>query len=268
MSALISVNCPRGLGAGLPPRLRAPSSSSSRASRGTSASGRPSKYPRVGPPRRRLDPDTTLRFYAAVAARERAEARAAAAREAAARDPPRDSYPHKDRVMRALECVREDLADGSVMFRFVETVVVQPSDANPYAEEAERLSRHGKSHEYVPDAYAPAPGSDQILARWGMTVAFIASTASVERAAMYVLSTPFRAGFWAVAHALRLTFWACTGRLWNRGRRLDVVGYDDAVGGESPWDRMEMKERMEERRSAFLGGRSVHGRDAGDVMLG
>ena len=232
------------------------------------ASGRPSKYPKVGPPRRRLDPETTLRFYAAVAARERAEARAAAAREAAARDAPRDSYPHKDRVMRALECVREDLPDGAVMFRFVETVVVQPSDANPYAEEAERLARHGKSHEYVPDAYAPAPGSDQILARWGMTVAFIASTASVERAAMYVLSTPLRAGFWAVAHALRFAFWACTGRLWNRGRRLGVVGYDDGVAGESPWDRMEMKERMEERRNAFLGGRSVHGRDAKDVMLG
>ena len=137
--------------------------------------------------------------------------------------------------MRALECVREDLADGSVMFRFVETASSNPP-TRTRTPKTERLSRHGKSASTRPDAPgAPAPGKRP---RCRLCAAHGAKPGGVrrvhrepsERAAMYVLSTPFRAGFWAVAHALRLTFWACTGRLWNRGRRLGVVGYDDAVG--------------------------------------
>ena len=240
MSALISVNCPRGLGAGLPPRLRAPSSSSSRASRGTSASGRPSKYPRVGPPRRRLDPDTTLRFYAAVAARERAEARAAAARGGCRARATRTRT-------RTASCAR-----SSASARISPTARSCSASSRRSSSNPPTRTRTPKRPNASRDMVSPTSTSPtrtpqrreatKSCARWGMTVAFIASTASVERAAMYVLSTPFRAGFWAVAHALRLTFWACTGRLWNRGRRLGVVGYTLSPSGESPWDRPEMKE--------------------------
>jgi hypothetical protein len=54
--------------------------------------------------------------------------------------------------------------------------------------------------------------NENLIARWFMTVKYLASTLSFENAVVYVASTPFRLLFWTLAYALRAVFWIFTGR--------------------------------------------------------
>ena len=54
--------------------------------------------------------------------------------------------------------------------------------------------------------------NDHVVARWFMTVRYLASTLSVENAVVYVAMTPLRVAFWSLAYVARALFWIVTGR--------------------------------------------------------
>lgn len=101
------------------------------------------------------------------------------------------------------------MPDGSVLFRFKVQEVTE-EEQRQITRDVER--RLGAENEYVP--------SDNIVARWFMTVRFLASTLSLENAIVYIATTPLRVAFWSCAYTLRAVFWIVTGRGGNvRTRR-------------------------------------------------
>lgn len=138
---------------------------------------------------------------------------------------------HKRRVMRALDVEREEMPDGCIMFRFSEKHL----SAQEVHDEQERVELlHVHADEYQPDTSVPAPAN--LVSRWAMTVRFLASTLSLESAAFYVLTTPFRTGFWTAAYTARLLWWLCSGRMLpgraaRRARAVRVGGGGGRGGG-------------------------------------
>lgn len=108
----------------------------------------------------------------------------------------------KQRAKKALECERVELRDGSVLFKFKVRDVPQVT-----VEETERVALEVERR-----LWGDTQTNENIVARWLMTVRYLASTFSVENAVVYVASTPFRVLFWSLAYALRSIFWIVTGR--------------------------------------------------------
>jgi hypothetical protein len=109
----------------------------------------------------------------------------------------------KERARKALECERVDLSDGSVLFKFKTDKVaatISPAEEQKLAQEVEKR------------LWGDTKTNDNVIARWFMTVRFLASTLSVENALVYVATTPLRVAFWSVAYVLRAIFWIITGR--------------------------------------------------------
>lgn len=109
----------------------------------------------------------------------------------------------KERARKALECERVDLSDGSVLFKFKTdkvTATISPAEEQKLAQEVEKR------------LWGDTKTNDNVIARWFMTVRFLASTLSVENALVYVATTPLRVAFWSVAYVLRAIFWIITGR--------------------------------------------------------
>ena len=109
----------------------------------------------------------------------------------------------KERARKALECERVDLNDGSVLFKFKTDKVaatISPAEEQKLAQEVEKR------------LWGDTKTNDNVIARWFMTVRFLASTLSVENALVYVATTPLRVAFWSVAYVLRAIFWIITGR--------------------------------------------------------
>lgn len=107
----------------------------------------------------------------------------------------------KQRAKKALECERVELRDGSVLFKF------KMQEAEVSAEETERVAMEVERR-----LWGDTQTNENVVARWLMTVRYLASTFSVENAVVYVASTPFRLLFWSLAYALRSIFWIVTGR--------------------------------------------------------
>jgi len=107
----------------------------------------------------------------------------------------------KQRAKKALECERVELRDGSVLFKF------KMQEAEVSAEETERVTMEVERR-----LWGDTQTNENVVARWLMTVRYLASTFSVENAVVYVASTPFRLLFWSLAYALRSIFWIVTGR--------------------------------------------------------
>jgi hypothetical protein len=151
----------------------------------------------------------------------------------------------KKRMMVALECERQDLADGSVLFRFSEKPLTRQQKAALAAEE-EKIQISSSDFERQPN----------FIERWFMTVRFQAATVSLEKAFLFVLSTPFRMAFWTFAYAMRFLFWIVTGRFnllfsLNKGKRRASKQL------AASYSQMEIeKQRKEklERERAFLEG--------------
>jgi len=113
----------------------------------------------------------------------------------------------RSQAQRALEVERLDMPDGSILFRFkVQKVSV---------EEEEKITREVERR--LGDDETP---SENVVARWIMTVKFLASTLSLENALVYIAMTPLRMAFWTLAYTVRAMFWIVTGRGGNvRTRR-------------------------------------------------
>ena len=103
---------------------------------------------------------------------------------------------------RALDVERIDLRDGSILFKFK----VQNEPA--VSAEEERLL----AMEVEKRLWGDTKTNDNVIARWFMTVKYLASTLSFENALVYVATTPFRMVFWSLAYVLRAVFWIVTGR--------------------------------------------------------
>lgn len=151
----------------------------------------------------------------------------------------------KKRMMVALECERQDLADGSVLFRFSEKPLTRQQKAALAAEE-EKMQISSSDFERQPN----------FIERWFMTVRFQAATVSVEKAFLFVLSTPFRMAFWTFAYAMRFLFWIVTGRFnllfsLNKGKRR--ASKQLAASYSQMEIEKQRKEKMERER-AFLEG--------------
>ena len=104
---------------------------------------------------------------------------------------------------RALDVERIDLRDGSVLFKFKVDRAPRPvteAEQRRLAVEVERR------------LWGDTKTNENIIARWFMTVKYLASTLSFENAVAYVASTPFRLVFWTLAYAIRAVFWILTGR--------------------------------------------------------
>lgn len=184
-----------------------------------------------------------------------------------------DVYVHKRRVMRALDVEREELPDGSILFRFSEKplsakeerALITEEEAEAEAAEVEVLHNH--ADEYQPHI---SVASGNVVSRWMMTVQFLASTLSLESAAFYVLSTPFRTGFWTVAYTLRLVWWLCSGRLLpgRAGKRAKAVRGGGGGGGAfAAIDVQATKMESKRARAGKVSSGTVNGRDMRNVLL-
>ena len=156
----------------------------------------------------------------------------------------------KKRMMVALECERQDLADGSVLFSFSEKPLTRQQKAALAAEE-EKLQITSSDFERQPN----------FIERWFMTVRFQAATVSVEKASFFVLSTPFRMVFWTFAYAMRLLFWIVTGRFsnllfsLNKGKRR--ASKQLAANYSQIEIEKQRKEKMERERAFVEGSAKV-----------
>ena len=102
-----------------------------------------------------------------------------------------------------MDVERIDLRDGSVLFKFKVDRPPRPvteAEQRRLAVEVERR------------LWGETKTNENIIARWFMTVKYLASTLSFENAVVYVASTPFRLVFWTLAYAIRAVFWILTGR--------------------------------------------------------
>ena len=102
-----------------------------------------------------------------------------------------------------MDVERIDLRDGSVLFKF-------KVDRVPRAVTAEEERR--LAVEVERRLWGDTKTNENLIARWFMTVKYLATTLSFENAVVYVVSTPFRLVFWTLAYALRAVFWIFTGR--------------------------------------------------------
>jgi hypothetical protein len=156
----------------------------------------------------------------------------------------------KKRMMVALECERQDLADGSVLFSFSEKPLTTQQKAALAAEE-EKLQITSSDFERQPN----------FIERWFMTVRFQAATVSVEKAFFFVLSTPFRMVFWTFAYAMRLLFWIVTGRFSNLLFSLNKGKRRASKQLAANYSQMEIekqrKEKMERERAFVEGSAKV-----------
>ena len=156
----------------------------------------------------------------------------------------------KKRMMVALECERQDLADGSVLFSFSEKPLTTQQKAALAAEE-EKLQITSSDFERQPN----------FIERWFMTVRFQAATVSVEKAFFFVLSTPFRMVFWTFAYAMRLLFWIVTGRFSNVLFSLNKGKRRASKQLAANYSQMEIekqrKEKMERERAFVEGSAKV-----------
>ena len=156
----------------------------------------------------------------------------------------------KKRMMVALECERQDLADGSVLFSFSEKPLTRQQKAALAAEE-EKLQITSRDFERQPN----------FIERWFMTVRFQAATVSVEKAFFFVLSTPFRMVFWTFAYAMRLLFWIVTGRFSNLLFSLNKGKRRASKQLAANYSQMEIekqrKEKMERERAFVEGSAKV-----------
>ena len=156
----------------------------------------------------------------------------------------------KKRMMVALECERQDLADGSVLFSFSEKPLTRQQKAALAAEE-EKLQITSSDFERQPN----------FIERWFMTVRFQAATVSVEKAFFFVLSTPFRMVFWTFAYAMRLLFWIVTGRFSNLLFSLNKGKRRASKQLAANYSQMEIekqrKEKMERERAFVEGSAKV-----------
>jgi len=156
----------------------------------------------------------------------------------------------KKRMMVALECERQDLADGSVLFSFSEKPLTRQQKAALAAEE-EKFQITSSDFERQPN----------FIERWFMTVRFQAATVSVEKASFFVLSTPFRMVFWTFAYAMRLLFWIVTGRFsnllfsLNKGKRR--ASKQLAANYSQIEIEKQRKEKMERERAFVEGSAKV-----------
>ena len=156
----------------------------------------------------------------------------------------------KKRMMVALECERQDLADGSVLFSFSEKPLTRQQKAALAAEE-EKLQITSSDFERQPN----------FIERWFMTVRFQAATVSVEKAFFFVLSTPFLMVFWTFAYAMRLLFWIVTGRFSNLLFSLNKGKRRASKQLAANYSQMEIekqrKEKMERERAFVEGSAKV-----------
>ena len=156
----------------------------------------------------------------------------------------------KKRMMVALECERQDLADGSVLFSFSEKPLTRQQKAALAAEE-DKLQITSSDFERQPN----------FIERWFMTVRFQAATVSVEKAFFFVLSTPFRMVFWTFAYAMRLLFWIVTGRFSNLLFSLNKGKRRASKQLAANYSQMEIekqrKEKMERERAFVEGSAKV-----------
>ena len=156
----------------------------------------------------------------------------------------------KKRMMVALECERQDLADGSVLFSFSEKPLTRQQKAALAAEE-EKLQITSSDFERQPN----------FIERWFMTVRFQAATVSVEKAFFFVLTTPFRMVFWTFAYAMRLLFWIVTGRFSNLLFSLNKGKRRASKQLAANYSQMEIekqrKEKMERERAFVEGSAKV-----------
>ena len=156
----------------------------------------------------------------------------------------------KKRMMVALECERQDLADGSVLFSFSEKPLTRQQKAALAAEE-EKFQITSSDFERQPN----------FIERWFMTVRFQAATVSVEKASFFVLSTPFRMVFWTFAYAMRLLFWIVTGRFSNLLFSLNKGKRRASKQLAANYSQMEIekqrKEKMERERAFVEGSAKV-----------
>jgi len=156
----------------------------------------------------------------------------------------------KKRMMVALECERQDLADGSVLFSFSEKPLTRQQKAALAAEE-EKLQITSSDFERQPN----------FIERWFMTVRFQAATVSVEKAFFFVLLTPFRMVFWTFAYAMRLLFWIVTGRFSNLLFSLNKGKRRASKQLAANYSQMEIekqrKEKMERERAFVEGSAKV-----------
>ena len=197
------------------------------------------------------------------------KAKAAAVR-AAAQKKKDDMYAHKRRVMRALEVEREELPDGAIMFRFSERPLTAKEEREmeeAEAKDAELELLHTHAEEYGANITFAA---NNLLSRWIMTVKFLASTLSLESAAFYVVTTPFRTGFWTMAYAVRLVWWLVSGRMLP-GRAAKRASTIRAGGGnnQGAFAAIDARATKLEAKQAGAGkrGGSVAGRDMRNVLL-
>ncbi|CAL6301478.1 unnamed protein product [Bathycoccus prasinos] len=156
----------------------------------------------------------------------------------------------KKRMMVALECERQDLADGSVLFSFSEKPLTRQQKAALAAEE-DKLQITSSDFERQPN----------FIERWFMTVRFQAATVSVEKAFFFVLTTPFRMVFWTFAYAMRLLFWIVTGRFSNLLFSLNKGKRRASKQLAANYSQMEIekqrKEKMERERAFVEGSAKV-----------
>ena len=194
-----------------------------------------------------------------------------------------EMYAHKRRVMRALDVEREELPDGSIMFRFSEKPLTAKEERALISEEEAGARDMELLHNH-PDEYQPtiSYASSNVVSRWTMTVKFLASTLSLKSAAFYVLTTPFRAGFWTLAYTLRLLWWLCSGRMLpgRAAKRAKATRFRGGGGGgggggsgggggggafaaiDEEATRMEKKQARAEKSAGI-----VNGRDMRNVLL-
>ena len=89
-----------------------------------------------------------------------------------------------------------------------------------------------------------------------MTVRFQAATVSVEKAFLFILSTPFRVVFWTFAYAIRLLFWVITGRFdllfsLSKGKRR---ASKQLAANYSQMEIEKLRREKIERERAFVEG--------------
>ena len=214
MSALISVNCPRGLGAGPPEHKIQRAVAASPAPRSGERARRVGRAARgVGPPRRRSSRRSPTRS----GRRRRARARGGGPRRALlTRATPARLVPAQGPRPPTRRGSARLLADGSRRS-------LRRDGRRPTAPTRTRTpKRPNASRDMVsPGAHVArrAPQrrtSTSFRALGEHDGAFGAGGGASGGAAAEASSPHFPAVFWAVAHALRLTFWACTARLMEQ----------------------------------------------------
>jgi hypothetical protein len=156
----------------------------------------------------------------------------------------------KKRTMKALNCKRQDLPDGSVLFSFSEKPLTRRQKAALIMEE-EKLQISSSDFESSDFECRPS-----VIERWFMTVRFQAATVSVEKAFVFILSTPFRVVFWTFAYAIRLLFWVITGRFdllfsLSKGKRR---ASKQLAANYSQMEIEKLRREKIERERAFVEG--------------